>query len=398
MATNMSVSVTLRLQDQFTGPVRALMQQLDGLTRKAQEFNRALGATSSTSPLGRLQQQARAVANDVRGLATQFGQLNRAMAAPTRGGFAASQVTGMRQLIGLQQQAIANQAQLNGGGGGANRGGGSWFGRSGFSPNASLADRAQYRAVNVAERSLAQGALGLDIARTQLGMLNLSEEAQREAEQFARDYTQTFRALNRAHILDSVREIIPQFRTTAEAFQFTPGLLRIQDWLVLQGRTVEQARGGMLRLTRAVGLAGRLTGPEGNLTKEEADAFLEAYLRSSIIGGADVTPDQAFQVVKYLKGLGQTISIPELMRMFIAMPDLGASTFGNSMLMLQQQLTGRATKEAMQAQAQAGLITGRIQESTAGGPGRFVYESTVDEVLLNTNPTEWLAMADWPMP
>src|SRR5262245_25596437 len=152
MAQNMTVSVTLQLRDQFTAPVRALIQQLDGLTRKAQEFNRALGATSSTSPLGRLQQQARAVANDVRQLANSFSQLGRAMGTPTRGGFAASQVAGMRQLIGLQQQALANQNRLNnaGGGRGANPPGGAagFWGRRGFNPNASVADRAQYRGVN----------------------------------------------------------------------------------------------------------------------------------------------------------------------------------------------------------------------------------------------------------
>ena len=49
MAQTMSVSVALRLQDQFTGPVRQLVQQLQGLTRTAQEFNRAMGGTGTNT-------------------------------------------------------------------------------------------------------------------------------------------------------------------------------------------------------------------------------------------------------------------------------------------------------------------------------------------------------------
>jgi hypothetical protein len=392
MAQNMNVSVTLRLQDQFTGPVKNLLQQLQGLTRAAQQFNQAFSGAGNANGFGRVQAQVRALGNDVKQLASNFSALGRSMSAPSGGGLVQGQVVGMKQLLHLQSQALRNQTQLAGGSGRVpNVGGSGFWGRRGFSPNASLADRAQYRAVNLGEQSLIQGALGLDIARTQLGMLSLSEEDQREAETFARNYSQTFRALNRAHILESIREIIPQFRTTAEAFQFTPELLRIQDWLVLNGSTVEQARSGMLRLTRAVGLTGRLTGPEGNLTLQEASSFIEAYLRGAIIGGADVTPDQAFQVAKYLKTMGQTISMDELLRMFIAMPDLGASTFGNQMFMFVRNLTGRATKEAMAHQARWGLITGGIQESTAGGPRKFVHQSTVDEELLRSAPTEWIA-------
>ena len=397
MAQNMNVSVTLKFVDQFTSGVRQLQQQMQGLTQGVLAFNRAAG-TSSNTPFGRMQQQVRTLRNDVQQLVGSFQQLNRATGTSSGGGLVQGQVAGMRQLLQLQTQAIANNNRLASGGGrgptppgGPTSWGGGIWGRRGFSPNASLADRLQYRGVNVAEQALATGALGLDRARTQLGMLGLSEEDQREAEIFAREYSQTFRALNRAHILESVREIIPQFKTTAEAFQFTPELLRIQDWLVLNGATVDQARSGMLKLTRAVGLSSRLTGPEGNLTLAELQKFLEAYLRGAIIGGADVTPDQAFQLVKYMKSIGQTIDVDEMLRMFIAMPDLGASTFGNQSQMFVRQLTGRATKEAMAAQERAGLIRGRIQENTAGGPRKFVHESTVDEELLNMRPMEWVA-------
>ena len=401
MAQNMNVSVTLRLQDQFTQPVRGLMQTMQELTRRAQEFGRALGGTGSTNTFGRLQTQVRSINNDVKQLASSFQQLGRATGASSGGAFGQSQISGMRQMIQLQQQIIANNGRMAAsnrmasvpGPPGTPTGprGGGIFGRSGFNPNASIPDRLQYGAVNEAQRSLIEGALGLDRSRTQLGMLGLSEADQAEAERFASEFSQVFRALNRAHILESVREIIPQFKTTAEAFQFTPELLRIQDWLVLNGSTVAQARGGMLKLTRAVALSSRLTGPEGNLTLEESQKFLEAYLRGAIIGGADVTPDQAFQLVKYMKSIGQTIDVDEMLRMFISMPDVGASTMGNQTQQFIRQLTGRATKEAMAAQQRAGLITGGMQENTAGGPRKFVHQSTIDEELLTRSPMEWVA-------
>ena len=400
MAQNMQVGVTLRLSDQFSGPLRQLLQNIQGLTRRAQEFNRALGGTGSQNVFGRLQTQVKSINNDVRQLTNSFQQLGRAVGAPSGGAFGQGQISGMRQMIQLQQQIVANNNRIAStnrmasvpGPPGTPTGprGSGVFGRAGFNPNASIADRMQYRAVNFGEQSLVAGALGLDRARTQLGMLGLSEADQAEAERFARESSQVFRALNRAHVLDFLREIIPQFRTTAEAFQFTPELLRIQDWLVLNGSNVEQARSGMLKLTRAVALSSRLTGPEGNLTLEESRKFMEAYLRGAIIGGADVTPDQAFQLVKYMKSIGQTIDVDEMLRMFISMPDVGASTMGNQTQMFIRQLTGRATKEAMAAQQRAGLITGGMQENTAGGPRKFVHQGTVDEELLTRSPMEWV--------
>jgi hypothetical protein len=187
MAQTMSVSVALRLRDEFTGPVRQLVQNLQQLTRVATEFNRALGGSGSNTTFGRLQSQTRALNTDVRQLASSFQQLGRAMGTPSGGGIVQGQVAGMRQLLGLQQQAMQNQARLNGGGGsgrvpnvpgGSSSWGGFW-GRRGFSPNASLADRAQYRAVNMGEQSLVSGFLDLDRARTRLSMLAAPNEGQR---------------------------------------------------------------------------------------------------------------------------------------------------------------------------------------------------------------------------
>jgi hypothetical protein len=398
----MNVSVALRLRDEFSGPVKGLIQQIQGLTNAAQRFNQALGGTGSTNSFARLSQSVRTLRNDVQGLVNTFGQLARASGASSSGGFAQSQIAGMRQLLQLQTQAIANTNRLAAGGGrGPTLPAASTFGgRPGFSPNASLVDRAQYRAVNFAEQSLVAGALDLDRARTNLLMLAngrrdpnnpdqllpgvISPETVAQIEQEAVALTRQFRSLNRAHVLDTFKELVTQFSTPDSAFKLLPQLLAVQEWQVLQGNTVEQAREGMARLVRAMGLSGRLVGNDGQLNEAESGQFLENYLRARMIGGADVTPDQVFQVMKYLKTSGQTLSQDALLTAFIGMPDIRGSTFGNQLNMLVRQLTGGATQAAQGAMARAGL--GEITERTQSGPHGFIPR---DEVLLRENPFEW---------
>jgi hypothetical protein len=408
MAQNMAVSVTLRLQDQFTGPVRALMQQMQQLTQRAQEFNRALGGTGSTNTFARLQREVRGVANEVRQLASSFSQLGRAMGTPSRGGLVQGQVASMRQLLGLQQQALRNQAQLNAGGGSGRvpnvPGAGGIWGRRGFSPNASLADRAQYRLVNVGEQSLVSGFLDLDRARTRLQMLATPNDGQRPiltpedvaaAEQAATQFSQIFRSLSRAHVLDTFGEVATQFQNVDHAFRLLPELLNVQDWHVLMGDSVDQARAGMLSLVRAIGLSGRLVDNEGRLSlldpnnpdsPIQASAFLDAYMRARIVGGRDVTPDQVFQVMKYLKASGQSLDLDSLLTTFVAMPDIRGSTFGNQLNMLIRTITGGGTQASLQALERAGL--GRITDRTASGPHGF---QLVDEEMLRENPFAWFA-------
>src|SRR5687767_12113721 len=113
MAQNMAVSVTLRLQDQFTGPVRALMQQLQGLTRTAQDFNRSIGGAGTSNPFARLTNDARALGNEMRNLVGSVSRLQRALSGSTTGGsFSQRQLADLRQVIALQQQVIANNGRM----------------------------------------------------------------------------------------------------------------------------------------------------------------------------------------------------------------------------------------------------------------------------------------------
>jgi hypothetical protein len=419
MAQNMAVGVTLRLQDQFTGPVRALMQQFQQLTQAAQNFNRAFAGAGGGSSFGRLRADIRGLTSDVQGLVGQFNRLGRAVTGSATGGsFAGRQLADMRQLLSLQQQALTNNSRLVAGPGGSGRvpnvpgaPPSGWFGRSGFNPNASLIDRAQFRAVNFGERSLVAGALELDRARTRLATLAMprpdpsnpnatlpgiiTPDAVVQAEALAVQYSQIFRSLSRGQILDTFGEIATQFENVNDAFTLLPELLHVQDWHVVMGDTVEQARSGMLSLLRAIGLSGRLINNNGRLSLVDpndpnspiqASEFLDAYMRARIVGGRDVTPDQVFQVMKYLKASGQSLDLSSLLTTFIAMPDIRGSTFGNQLNMLVRGLTGGSTQAAQRALAAGGL--GRITASEASGPHSF---QVVDEVMLRENPFAWFA-------
>jgi hypothetical protein len=407
MASNMNVSVTLRLQDSFSGPLRQLMNNLQQLTQRAQEFNRALGGTGSNNTFGRMQGQVRSLTNDMRSLVGQFQQLGRVAGTPTGGGIAQQQVQQMRQLLQLQQQAIANNNRLASGGGrvpnvpGA---GGIWSNRPGFHPNASLVDRGQYAAVRIGEQALATGFLDLDRARTRLAMLATPQEGRRpiltqqdvaQAENLAARYSQIFRSLSRGQILDTFSEIATQFENVQHAFTLLPELLNVQDWRVIQGGTVERARAGMLELVRAIGLSGRLIDNQGRLSLVNpndpnspiaAAQFLDFYLRAQVVGGGDVSPNQVFQFMKYAKSAGQSLNMSELLTAFIAMPDVRGSTFGVGLQQMIKTLSGQTTQAAQRAMVELGL--GRITATEGSGPHSF---EGVNETLLRESPTLWFA-------
>jgi hypothetical protein len=415
MAQTMSVSVHLRLVDSLTQGARAAVRELQRLSQAGQQFNRALGGGGASNSFARMVNDVRALSGEVRNLVGQFNRLGRALtSSTTAGGFGQRQISDLQRMLQLQQQVIANNARMNlpaPGGGPRGGGPGGIWGRSGFNPNASLMDRLQFHGVNLGQRSLIEGALDLDRARTALQMLAtprpdpsnpgqllpgvISPEAVAQAEVAAQQLSRIFPSLNRGHILDTFREIAPMFENIQDAFTLLPDLLNVQQWHVLMGDSVPQAREGMLRLMRAIGLSGRLINNNGRLSLSDPDdpnssiaasEFLDTYLRARMIGGRDVSADQVFQVMKYLKASGQSLDLGALLTTFIAMPDIRGSTFGNQLNMMIRQLTGTSTQAAQQAAARLGL--GTITERTASGPHGF---QVVDEVMLRSNPFAWFA-------
>jgi hypothetical protein len=395
VAQNMNVSVTLRLVDQFTSGLRQLQQNLQQFAQTAQNLNRTIGGQGANTPLGRMQQQIRTLNTDVRQLVGGFQQLGRVSSAAPGGGFAAGQAAGMRLLIQLQQQALANQARLNGGGSRGQPpgppGGASWLGRRGFSPNASLADRGQYRAVNFLEQSLGEAILQPDIARTRLRRLDLSSETMAMAEEAAAAYSRAMPELTRGAILSTVAEIVTQFRSDNEAFQALPYLLRVQQLDIQSGRRGREGMTGMLDLLKAVGMTGRLTDADGTFTEQETANVLDAYLRAREIGGVDINPQGFRQLIKYMKASAQTLSTSAILEAALLAPDVGFSTFGNQANMLIRSFSGaRATKMAQEAQARWGLRTAEIDPNHPEGPNRLRAGALVDSVLMRENPTEWV--------
>lgn len=142
MARNMSVSVRLRLQDDFTRPVRNLLRTFNRLTRAAQDFNRSLGGAGSSNHFSRLQGQlmaARSKLQDVMGsvaenfkgllphletVSTQFGKIARLIDPAIGNPFAGLSLLGATGLAGVVTAGRAMRGMnpwmrmLLGGGGG----------------------------------------------------------------------------------------------------------------------------------------------------------------------------------------------------------------------------------------------------------------------------------------
>lgn len=388
----MNVSITLSLQDQFSGPLKAVQAQLQGLANTAKAIT--AGFANVGQPFAGLGRQVQGLQQQMRALTASAQQLQTAISRPVGGGmFGGQQLAGMQRVLQMQQQMIANAQRLNqvqgtprGGGSAPN----SWLGRNGFNPNASLIDRAQYRGVNLAEQTFAEGALGIDKARTGLMMKGVADATRAQAEVFAAEWARQYPELTRSGITDTIGEIVTQFKNDADAFKLMPELLDIQRLGVYGGESYQNASKGMLSLVRALGITGRLTDNEGNINVKESKQWLDAFKRAKIIGGADITADQAFQAAKYMKTTGQTLTADAWLEAMIAMPDLRGNTYGNQLNMMRKQLTGTATKEALQAQAKAGLIDGAIDPKSPAGPNKFKYGATKDAELLMENPSQWI--------
>lgn len=390
----MNVSITLTLQDQFTNRINGIINSLNQLKAAAAGLNKAFSAQSLGSGFTGLNRQVTTLNANMQRLAQTASQVQRSLGSAMVGGGMSGQgqLATMRQMLQLQQQMLANQNRLNAAQTRGSGSGGGWFGdRRGFHPNASLIDRGQNRAVNFISSVASEGTFSLDKVRTRLRMFGRPQSdidmIERAAVEMGREYGE----LSRADRLETFGEMLGQFQTAKEAVDVSRELFDIQRFNIFQGDTVEKARGGMLSLVRTVGLRGLLTDNEsGTANIEGLKNTLEIYKRARVIGGSDITVDQFFQLVKYMKTTGQTINDRSLLKATIGSPDLRASTFGNQLEMLVKNLTGGATKEAMANQVKAGWITGGIERDNASGPNKFKWRSTKDQDALRADPIGWV--------
>ena len=278
---HMNVSVTLRLAGSIHGPACAsLMQQMQGLTRERRSSTARSAAPAARTPFGRMQQQVRA-----RAPATCSNLVEQFPAARSCHGH----VVGWRPRAGAGRRhasALAaadsrpsqNQARL------ALARWRPWADAARRHPGRHLGSpRLQPERIARRSRAVPRGESWRAVARVRLprprprahSPLNARHAAGRSAadshhrgcrpaEQAATQYSQIFRSLSRAHVLDTFGEVATQFQNVDHAFRLLPELLNVQDWHVIMGDTVEQARAGMLEpgaRHRLVRPAGRQRGP-----------------------------------------------------------------------------------------------------------------------------------------
>ncbi|MDX2205833.1 MAG: hypothetical protein NW223_23990 [Hyphomicrobiaceae bacterium] len=389
----MNVSITLKLVDQFTGNIKGVVAGLREIGKAASDIQKAFasaGAGSMANGFTRLQGQVRTLANDMRQLGNEVQRINGLSGGSRSGGlFGRQGLAELRQALAMQERMLANQGRLNQIARLGSQPSG-WLGRNGFSPNASIIDRAQNRAVNAGEQAIGAGVFDLDKARTRLALQNLGQADQAkvgaEIGRLGKLYTQ----FSHAQLLDTFSEFALQFKTIDEGLKILGPVVEMQRFNLLMGDDRDKARRGTQSIVRAAGISSRLIDKDGNANVEGFSTVLEIYKLGKILGGSDFNADQFAQFFKYSKTLSQTLSDEAILRAALGFPDLRASTFGNQQYMLTQQLTGAATKEAQARQAAAGWITGGIDPNSPAGPKKFKYGGTIDSDLLFKDPVSWV--------
>ncbi|MGL5733741.1 MAG: hypothetical protein ACRCYS_02650, partial [Beijerinckiaceae bacterium] len=269
------------------------------------------------------------------------------------------------------------------GGGGGRRGG-----RNGFHPNASVRDRAEYRAVNAVESRIVSGSLNIDVARSKLRQQGFTPEETAQAEKYADEYTKANPQFERAQVLNFLAEIRANFKSAADEMKVVPEALKMAREQILTGATAPEATQNLFRLINALGTGGFLTDAEGNYNPQSAE-YIKAAIQAARTEGVDVNPATIQTVMRNLKITGQTITPDAFLKALLTMGDIGAARYGNAADQLVASLTGQGgvTQAAMKKQAEFGLIT---MQPNPDDPRKMQRTSTVDENLLREDPGLWI--------
>lgn len=404
MAANFVESATLRVIDRSTAPINKINAALRRLQQTAKAMKSINIAGGNTSGLRSMSAAIRRVNQDMERMRASMRSMGRAGGSPFSASGINQATAAVNRLTAAYNRAAAASARIRpppaGGGFGGGRGGGTppigprrvWWsgfgGSSGFSPNASVIDRIQYRLINEAEAALARGAMEIDVARIYGSMINTPEN-QAHAEAVVADILKRYGETTRGNLLQLWHEASTNFAEATDADVLLPELAKTIRLSSLQGADVNQAQDGIIRLVKMLAAAGKLTNTSGRLNADEALAILDAYNRAKLILGKDIDPNQAFLMAKYSRTAGQTMTPDAWLTSFLLAGDVRGSSLGNMIDQVIKQLTGRATKTAMAEQAKYGLITGEIMAQTPEGPGQFVMTGITDEEVLRENPYAW---------
>ena len=366
--------------------IRRLNQVLNEVRRiNSARIPNSVGGFDPTA-IGRLSASYNSATSRAQVFAGALNQVNAALSR--QAGLAGAAANAVR---GLQPPRVPVSSAGAGGSGGSS----SLTGRRGFSPNASLQDRAQNRIVGATESNLKEGIDSSGAARDYgLMLFPKNPEIRAAAEAYAKGRADKYKSIPLGMILKTWYETAANVKNPMD-----PALGVVVDEVLaagvssqMQGNDRKKSTESLAKLAKALNLRGDMTKQEtGDIDAEQFSRTMQTVRQAINVVGKELPPEAVFQAIKYARNTRGALDQDMLLNMLVAAGDIGGSSAGVGNASFVQQLMGTATKEAQAQQAKYGLIQGGIDPDSPAGPKKFKWESTTDSELLYSSSQAWIA-------
>jgi hypothetical protein len=237
-------------------------------------------------------------------------------------------------------------------------------------------------------RAPLEAAKEFDMAAARFKTLNLGEEVNNQALQFAKG-TQAFGASS-TQLMDTVRESVGMFGDMKSAMSIAPMLaeLNAANSAMFGGKAGQIDEGAVRAIMRFNDMRGRTNSPE------EFRSGLDLAQRLVTGSGGAIKFGDLETLAKRGGAAFKGLSNEGVMMLATVMQEQGGNATGTALMSLYQNLiAGRTTKKAMAKLQEAGLVElGAVTHGAVGGKDYKTVQVTKvkDEELLRTNPGAWL--------
>jgi hypothetical protein len=418
---------TLLVKDKSTDEIKQINRALNSLFRTADKLRSVKASITITgtpaarinqlaTSLTRLQAAASRVQNispslRVKGLA-DFERAGRDVAALVTQLGATGPSPGLRSIARLIKQmrtdAQATRAALSGVGGARGSRGVGGAGGGGVVPPAGRNSRSggvgprsvridagplsialagfQYELAHTIRNAIVtgfrEGARIQDIGLTSLTARGATPDQIAAIRQIAAEASaRTDNRITEGRLVQVASELFPDAPGVAQQRELVPQVARAMSAFMQIGLSAEEAQEGMLQFVKAMTAGNKVFDDQGNILKDFG-TNLDAFLKASIGGGADLTPAKLATISRNLGELNRHILDVDRAFVFFAAEDVSTRA-ATGMNTLQRMLTGTTrSKGTVEALNEIGLTTGKTGPVEGfNEAGRSIVKWTTDFFL-----------------
>ncbi|NOV25888.1 hypothetical protein E5S69_20510 [Cupriavidus necator] len=408
------IGATLVLNDLIAPQLLKLAAEFRKVDVLAANLNQHLGKLDShVAGIRALSNSSRTMANNMGRANSEAAQLARSINAMHAAGAAASQSVfmgvGGRGGGGQRPPALPGPrgyisglprrgggAAAGGGGFGGGHGGNVHVGPGGFGvgaigmgiPGGALAPVAAGFASIYMTKALYDAGKEYQVAYTRFKTLNLGDEVNKQADQFARG-TKVF-GTSSAQLMETLRESVGMFGGLDLAKEVAPTLaaLNAANSGLFGGKVGSLDEGAVRAVMRFNDMRGKTN------SKEDFLSSLDLAQRMVTGSGGSLKFADLEQFAKTGGAAFKGLSDQGIMNMATLMQEQGGSRTGTALMSLYQNLiAGRTPKKTMAALADAGLAElTEVKSGSVGGKQikSMALKNIVDEKLLREDPAAWI--------